>query len=106
MRILLLLLTQKSPAGRALILNIRLKKEEHEARPACSNGSPVRLLVISFLPLEAKASPKDKMQYAMWTNLVKQKLSGVHAVIPAHSEAELDKESVLERVTRFERDQI
>jgi hypothetical protein len=52
------------------------------------------------------ANKKDKMTYAMWSNNVKMALQGIHSVIQANSIEDLDKEVVLQKVSRFERDEM
>ena len=46
------------------------------------------------------------MQYAMFSNTVKQSLTGIHCLVQACGKEELDYEVVLQRVSRFERDQL
>ena len=60
----------------------------------------VKTLLVQWIP--SRSSPKDKMSYAMFSNIVKQGLSGVHCVIQAGGKHDLDYQEVLERVSRFE----
>jgi hypothetical protein len=46
------------------------------------------------------------MTYAMWSNNVKMALQGIHSVIQANSIEDLDREVVLQKVSRFERDEM
>ena len=46
------------------------------------------------------------MTYAMWSNNVKMSLQGIHSVIQANSVEDLDKEAVLQKVSKFERDEM
>jgi len=69
-----------------------------------SGGKRSKTTLIQWIP--SKANLKDKMQYAMWSNNVKTALVGIHCIVQAGTAADLEYESVLERVARFERDEI
>lgn len=60
-----------------------------------------KVILVRWVPSECQ--PKDKMSYAMWSKKVKESLSGIHCIIQACSKADLEYESVLEGVSRFER---
>ncbi len=42
----------------------------------------------------------------MWSNTVKQSLNGIHSVIQACSIEDLDRETVMQKVSKFERDEV
>ena len=48
------------------------------------------------------ATPVEKMQYAMFTNVLRKSLQGVDHFVQAHGEGELDEKDILAHVSRFE----
>jgi cofilin len=63
-----------------------------------------KLLLVQWIPSDA--DKRDKMSYAMTTTKVKASLAGIHTTIQACGIADLDFDTVLQRATRFERDEI
>jgi hypothetical protein len=63
-----------------------------------------KTLLIRWIP--STASPKDKMQYAMWSKNMKLSLNGIQCSIQAGDIADLDWDVVLESAAKFERDEI
>ena len=60
--------------------------------------------MVQWIPSTCKGS--EKMSYAMFSNTVKSSLTGIHCVVQACNKSDLDKEVVLQRVSRYERDQL
>lgn len=67
-------------------------------------GKRSKLMLVQWIPDDSGVS--KKMQYAMWSNNLKQSLNGVACVIRATGEADLDYQEVLERASKFERDEL
>ena len=63
-----------------------------------------KIILLAWIPTES--NPRDKMQYAMCTRVLKRSCPGIHCTVPAEDEADIDHQNVLERVSRFERDEI
>ena len=61
-----------------------------------------KTLLIQWIP--SKSQAKKKMQYAMWSTTLKQSLQGIHCTLQAGNWDEVDWENVIERVSRFEKD--
>jgi hypothetical protein len=59
-----------------------------------------KTILIQWIP--SKAPAKHKMQYAMWTNTIKQSLSGIQFHIQGGSKEEISFDEVLQRVSKFE----
>ena len=76
----------------------------HFAYETKTGGKRSKLILIRWIG--TKATPQQKMSYAMWTSTVKQALNGIAFTIQACSLADLDFDEVLSRVSRFERDEV
>ena len=88
----------------------QLKAEEpcwtvyHFAYQTKDNAKRNKTILLQWIP--SRSNIKLKMQYAMWTNVLKTSLTGIHCHIQAGDEADIDYEAVLEKVARFERDEM
>ena len=69
-----------------------------------TGGQRSKTTMIQWIP--SKCKPQEKMAYAMWSKLVKDSLPGIHTVIQACSKEDLEYQNVLEKVSRYENDQI
>lgn len=69
-----------------------------------SGGKRCKTTMIQWIPSLSK--PQEKMSYAMWSKTVKDALPGIHSVIQACNKEDLDYQKVLEKVSRYEMDQI
>jgi hypothetical protein len=67
-------------------------------------GMRSKLVLIQWIPSQSPA--REKMGYAMWTNVVRTGLQGIHSVLQACNLADLDYNEVLQRISRFERDPV
>jgi hypothetical protein len=67
-------------------------------------GKRNKTTLIRWVPTTAK--PKEKMEYATWSSVLKNALSGIQCTIQATEVDEIDYQVVLERVAKFERDEI
>ncbi len=67
-----------------------------------TGGSRSKLLMIQWIP--ETATGKEKITYTMWSKNIKNALNGVHSAIQANSVADLDYETILERVSQFDGD--
>eukprot|EP01119_Soliformovum_irregulare_P003534 TRINITY_DN1417_c1_g1_i1.p1 TRINITY_DN1417_c1_g1~~TRINITY_DN1417_c1_g1_i1.p1 ORF type:complete len:135 (-),score=37.52 TRINITY_DN1417_c1_g1_i1:14-418(-) len=58
-----------------------------------------KTILVRWAPERAKV--QDKMQYSMWSKTLKGALSGIGAVIQACDVSDVDREIVLEKITRI-----
>jgi len=63
-----------------------------------------KTLFVQWIPSHSPV--REKMQYAMWTTNLKRSLSGIHTHLQAGNVDDLDLQNVMERVTKFEREQV
>lgn len=74
-------------------------------RYTTSGGDRVKTVLIQWIP--SSATMKNKMQYAMWSNMLKSCLVGVHCMVPAGNKlTDLEIRAVQERITRFEKETV
>jgi Cofilin/tropomyosin-type actin-binding protein len=69
-----------------------------------AGGKRSKLCLCQWIPDDSGVS--KKMQYAMWSNTLKQSLNGIACVIQASGIADVDFQEALQRVSKFERDEI
>jgi hypothetical protein len=69
-----------------------------------TGGQRNKLVLVQWIP--STCPKKDKMQYAMWTNIIKPSLVGIHCTVQACSVEDLSIDNTLQRATRFERDEL
>ena len=67
-------------------------------------GQRSKCVMIQWIP--SNADKRSKMSYAMWSNTLKLSLQGIHCAMQANSQEDLQREAVLQRVARFERDEM
>ena len=60
--------------------------------------------MVQWIP--SGADKRSKMSYAMWSNTMKLSLQGIHCTMQAHSQEDLQRDVVLQKVSRYERDQM
>lgn len=68
------------------------------------NAKRSKTVMLQWIP--SRANVREKMQYSMWTNVLKQSLGGIHSLIQAGDVDDVAYDNVLERVSRFERDEM
>ena len=69
-----------------------------------TGGARSKTCLINWVP--ADASRVGKMQAALWMNNIKQALDGIQCIVQAGDVSECDYEAVLDRASRFEREEI
>jgi hypothetical protein len=67
-----------------------------------TGGSRSKLVMIQWIP--ETATGKEKITYTMWSKNIKNALNGIHSCIQANGLADLDYETILERVSQFDGD--
>lgn len=67
-----------------------------------TGGARSKLVMIQWIP--ETATGKEKITYTMWSKNIKNALNGIHSAIQANGLADLDYETVLERVSQYDAD--
>ncbi len=65
-----------------------------------TGGSRSKLVMIQWIP--ETATGKEKITFTIWSKNIKNDLNGIHSAIQANSVADLDFDTVLERVSQFD----
>lgn len=61
------------------------------------------MVFVQWVP--SKTPPKDKMQYALWANTLKDVLSGISTRIQGGNHEELSREVLMERIAKFNKNE-
>ncbi len=67
-----------------------------------TGGSRSKLVMIQWIP--GTSTGKEKMTDTMWSKNIRNALNGIHSCVQANSVADLEFETVLERVSQFDGD--
>ena len=84
------------PADQARFAVVAVKYE------TSGGGHREKLIFVNWIPGECHRT--QKMMYAMFGNVVRSAMTGIHCVVQANSRSDLDWSEVRARVARFELD--